>query len=61
MGNMKTTAIRSIYFVEFLIEGAGDVPMKDVKICSSKEEAENFKKTYDMEHGYEQTAVVGCY
>lgn len=58
--NKKTVA--NIYFVELMLDGAGDMEaLKDVVICSSKEEAEQLKYEYDMKHNFEQTAVVGCY
>lgn len=58
--NKKTTA--SIYFVELMLDGAGDMAdQTEVVICSSKEEAEQLKYEYDMKHDFERTAVVGCY
>lgn len=58
--NKKTVA--SVYFVELMLDGAGDMEAQtEVVICSSKEEAEQLKYEYDMKHNFEQTAVVGCY
>lgn len=58
--NKKTTA--SVYYVEFLLGGVGDMGGKLVReVCFSREEAEARKEEFDMTHDYQQTAVVGCY
>lgn len=59
-GTKKTTA--SVYYVEFLLGGVGDMSAQSIReICYSKEEAEARKDEYDLLHNHEQTAIVGCY